>query len=124
MLCDNCHKSPATVHLKSLRSPTRTAAYATSEAHYCGECAAKLQQTGEFTNPSLKMGPDSIRLRLRVINVTHKFTSLRQLSPEPDEGTPDWLFLTEKLPAAYAEVGCEFEMCCSRTELDRLQGMT
>jgi protein-arginine kinase activator protein McsA len=118
MLCDKCQKNLATVHLSRVTSAlVEVGLVQERSAHYCATCAAGLEHVGVRA----KSDRTAVHLRLQVISVTPEVTILHQLWPEPETGMCERSFRTSRLPPQYAVEGYEFELRCSRDELEHLQ---
>ena len=126
MLCENCQEKVANVHVNGWRrvSPGRneTERAEAVERHFCEPCAKELERTDPLLNPLLKAGPDGRRIKVRITSVTPDRTLARQVRSGSQAGTDDMVFLTPRLPPEYAVAGMEFEITCSKAELEWLQG--
>src|SRR2546430_10867138 len=106
MLCENCQKRVANVHLSGWKKvgdvSSERERVEQIDHHFCEDCATELQISSPLLNPSLRAGADARRLKLRVISVSPDNTVLRRISSEPKTREEDWIFLTTRLPSQYA----------------------
>jgi hypothetical protein len=126
MLCENCQKSVATVHLSGWQT-TRTGSDGEQreeriEHHYCEECAEELRQSNPLLNPLLKADSGARTLKLQVVSVSPDRVEVRAISPESDFTQKQRGFLKSRFPSQYAVQGMEFEMIVTDAQLKWLQG--
>jgi len=126
MLCENCQKAFATVHLSGSRR-TRIGLgeqeqEESFEHHYCEACAEELKKTSPMLNPLLQAGPGARIVELRVISASSDRIVVRQIGPDSDSSQPEWAFLTSRLPAQFAVPGMEFGMAVTDAQLKWLRG--
>jgi hypothetical protein len=126
MLCENCQKSFATVHLSGWQrtpgAPGEEEPEQSFEHHYCAACEEELSKTNPLLNPLLKAGPGARMVELRVISASLDWIVVRQIGPDSDSSQPEWSFLTSRLPAQYAVPGMEFGMAVTDAQLKWLRG--
>jgi len=126
VLCENCHKSFATVHVSGwqlvpagLGKRSRKNRY---ENHFCARCAQELKQTNPSLNPLLRAEPGAKRLSLRVVSLSGNHVKVRGIKQNGDLSQEEWMFLSSRLPAQYAVQGTEFDMILTEQKLRWLQG--
>jgi len=99
MLCDNCKKNEATVHIKEVHNG-KCVAY-----NLCSQCAGEKEQKGE-------LGAWGFNLAEVLFNVGKLTESLKKAAPdfetEPhrEEVCPDCGWTTEKLRSSGGRLGC------------------
>ncbi len=126
MLCENCQKSFATVHLRGWR---RTPAGSGEEErevpfehHFCGECYEGLKKTNPLFNPMLAAGPGARLVKLRVISASPGRIVVKPIGPQSDATQDEWGVLASRFPPKYSVPGMEFEMVVTDAHLKYLQG--
>ena len=127
MLCENCQKIVATVHLSGWQT-TRIGSDEEQreeriEQHYCEGCAQELKQSNPLLNPLLKAGPGARTLKLHVVSVSPDRIEVAAIDSESDFAQKQRGFLTSRFPSQYAVRGMEFEMIVTDAQLKWLQGV-
>src|SRR5579872_2275505 len=109
MLCENCQRSAATVHLtgwNTVRSAVRKEQHREPfEHHFCGTCADELKQSNHLLNPLLNAAPGAQTLKIKVLSVSPDLVEVRVLQDGNDFCQDHLAFLSSRLPAQYAIVG-------------------
>lgn len=126
MICENCQKNKATVHLSSLRTVALDAgnrpAQDPFEHHYCESCAKELEQTNHLLNPYLRAGPSAKAMKVKVIGVSDTAIEVELTKEEFGARHDRCIFLRTLIPQDYAVEGMEFKMFVTEQELNQLQG--
>src|SRR5205814_10065778 len=111
MLCENCRKDVASVHLSGWQTvrigstdETRGQPF---EHHFCATCAEELRQSNPLLNPLLQAPQGARVLKLRVTNVSPERIEVRAINPPADWAKDQWSFLAYRLPPRYAVLGME-----------------
>ena len=125
MLCENCQRVEATVHLTGWR--LAHAALSNEQArvffalHFCEACARESREANHLVNPVSNLGSAPRWLRMRVARVSADTIEVRVLKEDPP-GEERCFFLSSRFPSDYAVEGLEFEMAVTDEELQRLKG--
>lgn len=127
MLCEKCRLREATLSIWVANSSRDSAASADNEPGnriaVCRLCAHQCEQELAFEAVGLTPGLELNWERLRVLNVTPEWTTLRLLRSEAGTGLPtDWAVLTARLNMPSLQVGEELELGFSSDTLDWLRG--
>jgi hypothetical protein len=123
MLCDNCQRVEATVHLTGWRiadtEVSNEQAKVFFEFHFCEACA---RQRREGNHSVTKLGSSARYLRMKVAKVSPDTIEVKVLKDDRAGGEDRWFFLSSRFPSDYAVEGLEFEMAVTDEELKRLKG--
>jgi hypothetical protein len=126
MVCENCKRRIATVHLsgwKKVRAASNQGEQVEHiDHHFCDHCAAELKESSDLLKPLGGGGQDARTMKVRVIGVTLDHVVLKEICSKAQATPQEWSFLRGRLPTGYAKLGMEFEMTFNNTELEWLQG--
>jgi hypothetical protein len=125
VLCDNCRKSVATIHLTGWESTgvgTTEERVVSVNQHFCEACARELKQTNAFLNPGLKTRPGARAVKLRVVSVSADRVQVEVINKTSDSSKDQWCFLRSRIPSHYAVDGMEFAIFATDAELKGLEG--
>ena len=89
--------------------------------HFCDACG-KEHERERFARAFPATGESPITEQLRVIEISPEHTIVRLVRTESQPIPENWILVTERLPERFCEVGMEFSITITPSELEYLKG--
>jgi hypothetical protein len=120
MLCQRCQQRESTVHIAEGHGDQLPSA-ASFTLHFCETCGEEYERE-MFARAFPATGEPPITERLRVIERSSERTIVRLVRTESQPAPEDWILLTARLPEEFCEVGMEFGVTLTLSQLEYMKG--